>query len=82
MRIEVPRSRSSLQSSEAFGLKTGIADCERLVDDENFRIYLCLSQQRKRTTHAARIKLHRLVDEVTDVGKGGDVTETASISHG
>ena len=62
--------------SKAFGLKLGITNGQRFVNDQNIRIRLCLHSESKSDTHAARIRFNRLVDEISDARKIKNTVET------
>ena len=52
-----------------FALKSGVADRQSFVDDENVRFHQNLHGKSQTHHHAAGIGFDRLVDEVADVGK-------------
>ncbi|MNM95495.1 hypothetical protein D3C81_1079440 [compost metagenome] len=56
-------------------LEKCIAHRQRFVDDEDVRLHLSLHCERQSQHHAAGVSPHRLVNEVADVGEGGDGIE-------
>src|SRR6266851_4704163 len=61
--------------TEALLLKSQIADCEDLVDDEDLRLKVRRDRKRQAHVHAARVALHRRVDELIDFGEPDDLVE-------
>jgi hypothetical protein len=56
-------------------LEQRVAHRQRLVDDQNIGLNAHLDGERQTHQHAAGIRLDRLIDELADVGEGGDVVE-------
>jgi hypothetical protein len=63
--------------AEAFGLKCRVADGEHLVDEQDFRLEVCGDGEGEAEVHAARVPLHRRVDEPLDLGERHDLVELA-----
>ena len=55
---------------------------EGFVDDEDVGIDVGDDRERESDYHPARIGLDRLIDEVADIGEGGDVVEALPRSAG
>ena len=53
----------------AFCLKEDIADRKRLIDNQNLRINRDIQRKGQAHKHSAGVGLHRLVHEVSDIGK-------------
>ena len=73
----VRRSRLDdiLHLSEALLLKARVADREHLVDDEDLRLEVRGDGEGQPHVHAARVALHRRVDELLDLGERDDLVE-------
>ncbi len=56
-------------------LKSGVADGEDLVDDEDVRAHADRHAERQPSVHPAGVHLHRLIQELADVGERGDLVE-------
>ena len=55
--------------SVALGLEKDIADRQRLIDNQNFRLHVDSKSKGKTHKHTAGIRLYRLIDKVSDIGK-------------
>ena len=64
-----------LKQPAALALKIDVPDRQRLVDDEQLRLDRHLHGEGQPDHHAAGIRLHRLVEELADVGERGDAVE-------
>ena len=58
---------------EALALELGVADGDDLVDDEDLGVDVDGDGEAEAHEHAARVDLHRRVDELLDAGEGHDV---------
>jgi hypothetical protein len=65
------------QPPEALLLEVGVAHRQRLVDDEHVRVHMRDHREGEAHGHARGVGLHRLVDELADVGEGEDLGEPA-----
>ena len=54
---------------DALVLKDRVADGQRLVDEQDIRIDVNGGRERQPHEHAARVRLHRPVDELADPGE-------------
>jgi hypothetical protein len=72
MRHEKNRSTFLLQffnfSDTAVG-KYGVPDGQRLIHNENFRIYVNSRREGQTNIHAARVFFYRSADKITDLGE-------------
>ncbi len=64
--------------AEALALEGGVADGEHLVDDEDLRLEVCCHREGEADVHAARVALHRRVEEALDLGELDDLVELAA----
>ena len=64
-----------LHLADALGLEGCVTDRQHLVDDEDFRLDMSRHGEAEPQIHAARIMLHRRVDEVCDAGEVDDRIE-------
>ena len=69
------RLLQSGHGGHALGLKVHVAHRQRLIHDHDVRLGNDVHRERQAHIHPARIGLDRLLDEVADVGKGGNVIE-------
>ena len=69
------RLLQSGHGAHALGLKVHVAHRQRLIHDHDVRLGNDVHRERQAHIHPARIGLDRLLDEVADVGKGGNVIE-------
>ena len=60
---------------EALLLEAHVADRENLVEDEDVRAHRHRDREGEPRVHAARVGLHRLVDELSDVGERRNLVE-------
>ncbi len=60
---------------EAALLERLVADAEHLVDEQDLRLEVRRDGERETDVHAARVPLHRRVDEPLDLGELDDVVE-------
>jgi hypothetical protein len=65
----------ALEMAEAFLREEHVADGEGLVDQQQVGVDTGGDAERQPHEHAAGIGLHRLVEELADIGKGGDRVE-------
>ena len=63
--------------AEALLLEPRVADREHFVDDQDLRLEVRRDREREPHVHAARVVLHRRVDEALDLGEGDDLVELA-----
>ena len=63
--------------AEALPLERGVADGENLVDDEDLRLQVRGDGEAEPHVHAARVALHRRVEELLDLGEVDDLVEPA-----
>ena len=61
--------------AEALLLERGVADREHLVDEEDLGLEVRGDGEREAQVHAARVALHRRVDEPLDLGERDDLVE-------
>ena len=66
-----------LHLAEALLLEGGVADRQHLVDDQDLRLEVRGHGEGQAHVHAARVVLHRRVDEPLDLGEGDDLVELA-----
>ena len=64
--------------AKAFLLKLGVADGQDLVNYEDLRFEMCRDGEGETDVHAARVMLHRRVDEPLHLGEGHDLVEPGS----
>ena len=64
-----------LHAPEAAPLELGVADGEHLVDEQDLGLEVRGDGEREPDVHAARVPLHRRVDEPLDAGELDDVVE-------
>ena len=72
-----PDSPSRLHAAEAAALELGVADGEHLVDEQDLRLEVRRDREGETHVHAARVALHRRVDEALDPGELDDLVELA-----
>ena len=60
------------QPTETLLLEHGIADGERLVDDQHIRIHMGDYREGQPHGHTRAVGLDRLINELTDIGEGQD----------
>ena len=72
------RRAELLHPAEAAPLELGVADREHLVDEEDLRLEMRGDREREPDVHAARVALHRRVDEPLDPGELDDVVEACA----
>ena len=72
-----PRSRDVPHLAEALLLELRVADRQHLVDDENLGLQMRRNGEGEAHVHAARIALHRRVEELLDAGEVDDLVELA-----
>jgi hypothetical protein len=65
-----------LETAETFRLELHVAHRQRLVDQQHVGIDAGGDGKGQAHEHAAGIVLHRLLDEITDVGEGEDFIQT------
>ena len=65
-----------LQVGITFFLEHLITHGQGFIHDEQIRLNMGLNRKSQANGHAARIGLHRLINEVADVGKAEDGIET------
>ena len=70
-----PRVAELLHTSETAPLKFSVADGEHLVDEQDLRLEVGRHGEGEADVHAARIALHRRVDEPLDAGELDDLVE-------
>ena len=63
--------------SQALLLEGGVADRQHLVDQQDLRLEVGGDGERQPQVHAARVVLHRRVEEPLDLGEGDDLVELA-----
>ena len=61
--------------AEALLLERGVADGQHLVDDQDLRLQMRGHGEREAHVHAARIALHRRIEELLDLGERDDLVE-------
>ena len=66
-----------LHLAEALLLELGVADGQHLVDDQDLRLEVRRDGEGQAHVHAARVALHRRVEEPLDLGEGDDLVELA-----
>ena len=66
-----------LHPAEAAALELGVADGEHLVDEQDLRLEVRRDGEGEPHVHAARVALHRRVDELLDLGELDDLVELA-----
>ena len=78
-----PAGASDLaHSSQAFLLKPLIAHGEDLIDQQDLRLEVGRDREGQAHVHAARIALHRRIEEFLDLREGDDLVEACvSISR-
>ncbi len=62
----------AVDGARAFELEAGVADGERFVDDEDVGLHVGGDGEGEAHDHAAAVRFDRLIEEVTDLGEGGD----------
>ncbi len=72
-----PLALKLFEPSKALPLKFFITDCQRLVHDQNIRVYHGLDGEGQAHDHAAGIHLYRLLDEFTNVSKPVNIVKPA-----
>ena len=55
-----------------------VADRQHLVDDQDLRLEMRGDRERQPHVHAARVVLHRRVDELLELGERDDLVELAA----
>ncbi len=70
-----PGAAELLHASEAATLELRVADREHLVDEEDLRLEVRRDREREPHVHAARVALHRRVEEALDAGELDDLVE-------
>ena len=73
--IVLPSLRDALHAVEALLLEGDVADGEHLVDDQDLGLEVRRDGEGETQLHAARVALHRRVDEGPDVGELDDLVE-------
>ena len=63
--------------AEALLLERRVADRQHLVDEQDLRLEVRGDRERQAHVHAARVALHRRVDELLDLGERDDLVELA-----
>jgi hypothetical protein len=63
--------------AQALTLEGGVAYREHLVHDQDLGLEVSGDREREPQVHAARVALHRRVDEALDLGEGDDLVELA-----
>ena len=63
--------------AQALRLERGVADREHLVHEQDLGLEVRRDGERQAQVHAARVALHRRVDEPLDLGEGDDLVELA-----
>ena len=76
-----PGAAEFLHAPEAAPLELRVADGEHLVDEEDLRLEVRSHREREAHVHAARVALHRGVDELLDAGELDDVGKLRVISR-
>ena len=71
-----------LDAAHRLGLERGVADRQRLVDDQDVGVDVHLHREREAQGHARAVGLDRLVDVVADVGERDDVAEQGIDARG
>ena len=69
---------------ETLPLERGVAHGQDLVDDEDLRLEMGGHRKGQAHVHAARVALHRRVDELADLGERDDLVELSvdlGLSH-
>src|SRR5919201_1634999 len=66
-----------LHPAEAALLELGVADGKHLVHEQDLGLEVRRNREREPDVHAARVPLHRRVDELLDAGELDDVAELA-----
>ena len=69
-----------LQPRKALTPEFFIPHCQRLVHHEDIWVDHGLDSKGKADRHAAGVNFHRLLDEVSDIGKPGDVIDVGIVS--
>jgi hypothetical protein len=67
--MDLPAWRKDTNASLLRGLKTGVADCQNLVAEQNIRLALNRRPKSQPRDHAARVSPQRIVDEFRRYGK-------------
>ena len=65
---------------EAPALEALVADGHDLVEQQDLGLHVHGDREAQAHLHAARVDLHRRVDELADVGEGDDVVDLRSMS--
>ena len=76
------RAAELLHAAEAPPLELGVADREHLVDEQDLRLEMGGDRERQPHVHAARVALHRRVDELLDPGELDDRVVARGRSRG
>ena len=69
--------RGTPHSPETLPLKGGVADSQHLVDQEDLGLEMRRHREGQSQIHAARIALHRRIDEALNFGERDDLVEAA-----
>ena len=69
------------EPAEALLLEPGVANGQRLVDDQHLRVDVESGGERNAHEHARRMRFHRLFEELADVGEGLDVRHPVHDLH-
>ncbi len=69
----VPLSPKHVHVIHAAALELFVAHCDDFVDEQDLRVDVDRHREAESDVHAARVDLHRLVDEVTDAAELDDV---------
>ena len=75
-----PRPATLAHLAEALLLERRVADREHLVDEQDLRLEMRGDRERQAHVHAARVALHRGVEERLDLGERDDLVELAARS--
>ena len=65
-----------LDELQALGLERLVTDGQHLVDDQDIGLGMGADRERQPRIHAARIELHRPVEELADAGEVGNRVQT------
>ena len=68
---------TSLHLAEALLLELSVSDGQHLVDDEDLGVEVRSHGKRESHVHAARVALHRRIEEATDLAELDDLVELA-----
>ena len=73
-----PDCAEVLHAAEAAPLELRVADREHLVDEQDLGLEVRGDREREPHVHAARVALHRRVDELLDPGELDDLVEASA----